>query len=84
VDGFEPPLLDRFFDEYAEGAAEFGMAVPTRAHMRYRVNCFRLHVVINWMRNGLLKGYSAAVFAKLVATAQTRMEEVRRSADGQS
>ncbi len=32
---------------YRQGAMEFGMYVPQQENMRYVVNCFRLHKIVN-------------------------------------
>lgn len=81
VDGFDPPVLDRFLQRYAEAVQPFGMPVPDHAYMRYLVNCFRLHMIIKYLSHGIFKGYTEAILEKLIISARTRYDEARRSAD---
>jgi aminoglycoside phosphotransferase (APT) family kinase protein len=47
TDGFKAPTLDLMFEMYRQGAMKFGMYVPQQEEMRYVVNCFRLHKIVN-------------------------------------
>jgi hypothetical protein len=47
TDGFKAPTLDQMFEMYRQGAMRFGMHVPRQEEMRYVVNCFRLHKIVN-------------------------------------
>jgi len=81
VDGFESPMLNGFFDRYVEGAGSYGMPTPSHARMRYEVDCFRLHMIVNLLARADIKGYANDIVSKLVGHALTRHEDVQRSAN---
>ena len=49
ADGFTPPRLDQLLDAYVEVAEAHGATVCPRDEMRFVMDCFRLHRVMNWL-----------------------------------
>ena len=76
LDGIAPPLLDRLLGAYRQGAAEYGLALPPPAEMKYLVDCFRLHMVLNSLSQGVLKGYKEKDVAKLLAIGERLSDTV--------
>ena len=76
TDGFGPPTLDLTFETYRRGAMRFGMPVPEREEMRYIVNCFRLHMIVNSLAHALVKQYGEREIANLVAAGEERFHLV--------
>jgi aminoglycoside phosphotransferase (APT) family kinase protein len=77
LDGFEPPILDRFLDAYRRGASAYGLALPPPREMKYAVVCFRLHMTLNSLSRAVLKGYKERDVAKLLAIAERLDENIR-------
>ncbi len=65
-DGFESPRLDLLWDAYRQEAEKYDISVPNREEMRFVVDCFRLHKVINWLSQSLDRQYPEEEVAKLV------------------
>jgi hypothetical protein len=70
VDGFDPPRLCRLFDAYRAAARAAGMSVGDDKEMKYVVDCFRLHRVMNWLAVSLARRYEARVIHKLIGMAE--------------
>jgi aminoglycoside phosphotransferase (APT) family kinase protein len=70
VDGFDLPRLHQLFNAYRAEAARCGIRMPDNAEMKYIVDCFRLHRVLNWLAVSLARGYSADVINKLMGMAE--------------
>jgi aminoglycoside phosphotransferase (APT) family kinase protein len=70
VDGFDLPRLHQLFDAYRAEAARCGVKVPDNAEMKYVVDCFRLHRVMNWLAVSVARGYTADVIHKLMGMAE--------------
>ena len=70
TDGFRPPQLDQLWDAYSNQAATHGVSVPDRDELRHRINCFRLHKVLNWLSQSVDRQYSLRDVAKLVGMAE--------------
>jgi aminoglycoside phosphotransferase (APT) family kinase protein len=66
LDGFEPPTLDRLLDAYRQEALAFDISLPPKEDMKYIVNCFRLHMVMNSLSQAALKGYKEKGIVKLL------------------
>jgi uncharacterized protein (DUF2461 family) len=66
LDGFEPPTLDRLLDAYRREALAFDISLPPNEDMKYIVNCFRLHMVMNSLSQAALKGYKENDIVKLL------------------
>lgn len=66
VDGIDPPLLDHLLDAYRRGAAAYGTSLPPDDEVKYAVDCFRLHMVLNLLARGVLKGYKESDMVKLL------------------
>jgi hypothetical protein len=49
ADGFKPPRLDQLLDAYVGAAEARGATVCDRGEMRFVMDCFRLHRVMNWL-----------------------------------
>jgi hypothetical protein len=49
ADGFKPPRLDQLLDAYVGAAEAHGATVCARDEMRFVMDCFRLHRVMNWL-----------------------------------
>lgn len=65
-DGFEPPKLNLLWDAYRQEAEKYDISVPNREEMRFVVDCFRLHKVINWLSQSIDRQYPEKEVAKLV------------------
>ena len=76
TDGFEPPNLDLTFETYRQGAMSFGMPVPEKEEMRYIVNCFRLHMIVNSLAHAPAKQYGERDVANLLAAGEERFQLV--------
>jgi aminoglycoside phosphotransferase (APT) family kinase protein len=76
LDGFEPPMLDRFLDAYRRGASAYGLALPPPGEMKYLVHCFRLHMSMNSLSRAVLKGYKERDVAKLLGIAERLDEKI--------
>jgi hypothetical protein len=70
LDGVAPPVLDRLLAAYRQGAGDYGLSLPPPAEMKYLVGCFRLHMTLNSLSQGVLKGYKEKDVAKLLAIAE--------------
>ncbi len=70
TDGVEPQTRDRIWDAYRQTAADFNVPIPDRAHMRYIVDCFRLHRIFDWLSRGVEKQFSENKVTKLVDRAE--------------
>jgi aminoglycoside phosphotransferase (APT) family kinase protein len=66
-DRCEPPLLDRLWDAYGAEAAGCGLPLPDREDMRYIVDCFRLHKVIQSLSESVDWGFRERSVTELVA-----------------
>jgi Phosphotransferase enzyme family len=66
LDGIEPPTLDRLLDVYQQEALAFDISLPPRKDMKYIVDCFRLHMVMNMLSRAVLKGYKEKGVVKLL------------------
>jgi serine/threonine protein kinase len=75
-DGFKPPTLDLMFEMYRRGAMRFGMPVPEQEEMRYVVDCFRLHRIINYLAHATVKRYGEIEVTKLLADGEERFHIV--------
>ena len=75
-DGFKPPTLDLMFGMYRQGATRFGMSVPEQEEMRYVVNCFRLHMIVNLLAQARVKQYGESNITKLLAQGEERLHLV--------
>jgi hypothetical protein len=80
TDGFEPPTLDLTFETYRQGAMRFGMLVPEKEEMRYIVNCFRLHMIVNYLAYAPVKRYGEREITKLLAAGEERFYLVQDTA----
>ena len=49
ADGFKPPRLDQLLDAYVGAAEAHGATGCDRGEMRFVMDCFRLHRVMNWL-----------------------------------
>jgi hypothetical protein len=49
ADGFQSPRLDQLLDAYVQAAETHGAEVCGREEMRFVMDCFRLHRVMNWL-----------------------------------
>jgi aminoglycoside/choline kinase family phosphotransferase len=76
TDGFDPPILDQMFDMYRQGAMRFGMPVPEQEEMRYVVNCFSLHMIVNLLRHAPAKRYGERDVSKLLVEGEERFHLV--------
>jgi hypothetical protein len=70
VDGFDLPRLHQLFDAYRAEATRCGIRVPDNMEMKFVVDCFRLHRVMNWLAVSIARGYSADVIHKLMGMAE--------------
>jgi aminoglycoside phosphotransferase (APT) family kinase protein len=75
-DGFKPPTLDLMFGMYRQGATRFGMSVPEQEEMRYVVDCFRLHMIVNLLAQARVKQYGESNIAKLLVQGEERLHLV--------
>jgi hypothetical protein len=66
VDGFNPPQWDRLWEAYRQSAAKYSIPVPEMDEMRYIVDCFGLHKIMNWLSQALDREYLEKDVAKLV------------------
>jgi thiamine kinase-like enzyme len=66
LDGFEPPTLDLFLDTYRQEALAYDISLPPKEEMKYIVDCFRLHMIMNSLSQAVLKGYKERDVAKLL------------------
>jgi hypothetical protein len=66
LDGIEPPILDRLLDAYRQEALAYDLPLPPKEDMKYVVDCFRLHMVMNSLSYAVLKGYKEKGVAKLL------------------
>jgi hypothetical protein len=73
VDGFTPPVADRFFDAYAQEAEPRGVSVPGRTELRRVVNCFRLFMMLH----RLSRARERDLLARKIARAVDHVESVR-------
>lgn len=65
-DGFQPPVLHRIWDAYAEAAADAGLPTPARDRLRHLVDCFRLFRVIAWLASAAEKRYPPSGVERLL------------------
>jgi hypothetical protein len=70
TDGVEPQTRDRIWDAYRQTAAGYNHPIPDRAHMRYIVDCFRLHRIFDWLSRGVEKQFSEEKVTKLIDQAE--------------
>lgn len=70
TDGVEPQTRDHMWDAYRQAAAGYNLPIPDRAHMRYIVDCFRLHRIFDWLSRGVEKQFSEKKVTKLVDQAE--------------
>lgn len=70
-DGFQPPVLHRLWDAYAEAAADAGLPTPPRDRLRHLVDCFRLYRVVAWLASAAEKGYPPSGVERLLARGET-------------
>jgi hypothetical protein len=70
VDGFDPPRLRQLFEAYRSEAQRCGVRIGDDAEMRFVVDCFRLHRVMNWLAVSLARRYEAKVIHKLIGMAE--------------
>jgi aminoglycoside phosphotransferase (APT) family kinase protein len=80
TDGFKPPTLDLMFEAYRQGATRFGMHVPEQEEMRYVVNCFRLHMIVNYLARAHVKQYGESEITKLLTQGEERFYLVQDTA----
>ena len=66
VDGFNPPRRNRLWEAYRQSAAKYNIPIPEMDEMRYIVDCFRLHKIMNWLSQALDREYPEKNVAKLV------------------
>jgi Phosphotransferase enzyme family len=66
LDGIEPPILDRLLDAYRQEALAYDLHLPPKENMKYIVDCFRLHMVMNSLSQAVLKGFKEKGVAKLL------------------
>ena len=66
LDGIEPPTLDRLLDVYRQEALAYNLHLPPKEEMKYFVDCFRLHMVMNLLSYAVLKGYKEKGVAKII------------------
>jgi hypothetical protein len=59
-------MLDRLWDAYGAEAMGCGISLPEREDMRYVVDCFRLHKVIQSLSESLESGFPESTVSKLV------------------
>jgi serine/threonine protein kinase len=76
TDGFKPPTLDLMFSMYRQGATRFGMSVPEKEEMRYVVDCFRLHMIVNLLAHAHVKQYGESDITKLLTQGEERLHLV--------
>ena len=76
TDGFKPPTLDLMFSMYRQRATRFGMSVPEQEEMRYVVNCFRLHMIVNLLAQAHVKQYGESDITKRLTQGEERLHLV--------
>src|SRR5205085_4484131 len=65
-DGCDPATLDRLWDAYGAEAAGCGLSLPDREDLRYVVECFRLHKIIQALSESLEWGLRERPVAGLI------------------
>jgi len=75
-DGFDEPRLDILLRTYEERTVACGIAAPPRKDIRYLIDCFRLHIIINFIGQTDERGYSEKDTRRLVASAERLAELV--------
>jgi aminoglycoside phosphotransferase (APT) family kinase protein len=66
ADGCDPATLDRLWDAYEAEVTGCGLALPEREDMRYVVDCFRLHKIIQSLGESLETGFAESTVSQLV------------------
>jgi hypothetical protein len=74
ADGFKPPRLDQILNAYLTAAKDHGAPVCGRDEMRYVMDCFRLHRVMNWLSLASDRRFAESDVVELLA----RAEEIER------
>jgi hypothetical protein len=80
LDGFESPTLDRLLDAYRQEALAFDISLPPKEDMKYIVDCFRLHMIMNSLSQAVLKGYKEKGVVKLLDIGDRLSSTVTRQA----
>ncbi|HKB00605.1 MAG TPA: aminoglycoside phosphotransferase family protein [Gemmataceae bacterium] len=67
LDGIEPPTIDPLLEAYRRDARAYGLPLPAPADMKYVMDCFRLHLVMNSFSQAVLKRFKENGILKLLA-----------------
>jgi aminoglycoside phosphotransferase (APT) family kinase protein len=78
LDGIDPPILDRLLDAYRQEALADAMSLPNTRDTKHVVDCFRLHMTMNSLRQAVVKGYDERAVEKLLGIAHRLYQVVRR------
>jgi len=79
LDGFEPPALDLMLGAYLCEAGANGATVPEYDELRYLVDCFRLHRLVNSLARAERSGFSDRRVTKLVGRAEALSADLARA-----
>lgn len=75
IDGAEREAREEICEAYRRSARLHGAPLPTRTHMNYLINCYRLHRIFDWLSRGIEKGFSEDKVGRLVAQAERHSRE---------
>jgi hypothetical protein len=67
TDGFEPPLLDRFFDAYRAEAEAYGARVQPPDELRLALQCSRLFMPLHRLSRARERDLDRAKLQKTIA-----------------
>jgi|GEM_PF-1046165 aminoglycoside phosphotransferase (APT) family kinase protein len=79
LNGFEPPALDLMLGAYVREAVANGATVPEYDELRYLVDCFRLHQLVNNLARAKRSGLSDRRVTKLVGRAEALGADLARA-----
>jgi hypothetical protein len=84
TDGFEPPVLERFFDAYRGEAEARGVRVPPPDELRLAVDCFRFFMPLQRLSRARERGLAGAKIEKTIALLERIKPEPEEQAVGRN